>query len=511
MEKQVRVRFAPSPTGPLHIGGVRTALYNYLYARQNNGKFILRIEDTDQNRYVKNAEDYINESLSWCNLNPDEGVIQGGSYGPYRQSERKEIYKQYAEQLVFNGFAYYAFDTPEELDEMRNKLKQDNQDIQQYNAQTRHLMKNSFTLSSQETDKLTSEGKPYVIRLKLPDDEAVNFTDVVFGEISFHSSQLDDKILFKSDGMPTYHLANVVDDHLMKISHVIRGSEWINSTPVHILLYKYFGWEKELPVFSHMPLTLKPSGKGKLSKRDGDKMGFPVFPISWKSPETGEISAGYRESGYFPEAFINILALLGWNPGTEKELFTMDELIESFSLERIQKSGSRFDPEKARWFNHQYLILKPSKELLGPFRKVLNEKGISADDEYILKVIDLVKERADFVNELWDHSDFFFIAPDEYDHKVIKKRWTEESPSILNDIITILDSLKNFSEPLIEDAVKSYIKKNQYGFGKVLNILRLTLVGSVKGPELFKIIEMLGKDETKRRIQNAIERINKQQ
>ncbi|MDZ7742930.1 MAG: glutamate--tRNA ligase [Bacteroidota bacterium] len=507
--REVRVRFAPSPTGPLHIGGVRTALFNYLFTRKHGGKFLLRIEDTDQNRYVPGAEKYIVDSLAWCNINVDEGVGLGGPYAPYRQSERKDIYREYAEQLLSKGHAYYAFDTTEELEAMRQRLQEAKADSQQYNVASRGEMKNSLTLPEKEVKKRLDAGEAFVIRLKLPENERVEFDDIVLGHISFHSSQLDDKILFKSDGMPTYHLANVVDDHLMKISHVIRGSEWVNSTPAHILLYRYLGWEDEIPEFAHMPLILKPSGKGKLSKRDGDKEGFPVFPLEWKNPETGEVSGGYKESGYFSEAFVNILALLGWNPGDDKEIMSMEEMTELFSLGKIGKSGSRFDPEKARWFNHQYLQKKSDEELAGLFLPMLEEKGISEEKAFVEEVIGMVKERVNFVSELWDQSHFFFQAPDEYDEKVVKKRWKEDTPGMMEDIKSRLEQLDDFREEEIEKSVKSYIEEKEFGFGKVLNALRLCMVGSGMGPSLFKIIEMIGKAESMQRIEKAIREINK--
>ncbi len=507
--KEVRVRFAPSPTGPLHIGGVRTALFNYLLAKKHGGKFILRIEDTDQTRYVPGAEQYIIDSLNWCNLKFDEGVEVGGEYGPYRQSERKAIYREFADKLIERGHAYFAFDTHGELEDMRRGLQEAKSDNQQYNAETRNSMRNSLTLPDSEVQSLITAGEPYVIRLKLTENENVHLSDVVYGEIDFHTSQLDDKILFKSDGMPTYHLANVVDDHLMKITNVIRGSEWINSTPIHILLYKFLGWGEEIPMFAHMPLTLKPSGKGKLSKRDGDQGGFPVFPLQWTNPETGDIYSGYRESGYFPDAFINMLAFLGWNPGNEQEIFSMDELIHAFSLDRIGKSGARFDPEKAKWFNHQYLVSYPDHELVELFKPVLDEKGIAAEDSFIAEVICLVKERVNFIHEIWGQAFYFFEIPASYDEKVVKKRWKENTPDILNDIKEILQELPDFSEAEIEAVVKSYIETNEIGFGAVLNALRLVIVGSGMGPSLFKIIEMIGKEESVKRIQKGIETIKR--
>ena len=507
--KEVRVRFAPSPTGPLHIGGVRTALFNYLFAKKNKGKFILRIEDTDQARYVKGAEDYIINSLKWCNILPEEGVGVGGEYGPYRQSERKDIYKKYAEQLVNKSFAYYAFDTTAELESMREKLKAEKINNQQYNFLSRTSMRNSLTLSADEVANLIKSGTPYVIRLKVPENEYVIFTDLVLGEITFKSSQLDDKILFKSDGMPTYHLANVVDDHLMKISHVIRGSEWVNSTPSHILLYNYLGWGNEMPQFAHMPLILKPSGKGKLSKRDGDALGFPVFPLEWTNIETNEVSAGYRESGYFPEAFINFLALLGWNPGTEQEIFSLSELTEIFSLERIGKSGSRFDPDKTKWFNHHYLVNKNNEELSSLYQDILIEKGIEVSNDFVIKVVDLIKERSNFISDFWEQSFFFFQKPTEYDAKVVKKRWKEDTPEIMKDILSVVENIEDFKADLIEEKVKNYIEKNELSFGKVLNPLRLCLVGSGKGPSLFHIAELIGKKEVVDRILNGINNIKK--
>lgn len=507
MNKEVRVRFAPSPTGPLHVGGVRTALFNYLFARKHGGKFILRIEDTDQTRYVPGAEDYIIESLNWSKIYVDEGVGKGGAHEPYRQSERKGIYKKYAEELIQNGKAYYAFDTAEELDSMRNKLQEAKSDVQQYNFVTRGDMTNSFTLSKEEVEQRLANNEPYVVRLNVPENETVEFTDLVYGHISFNSSQLDDKILYKSDGMPTYHLANVVDDHLMEISHVIRGSEWINSTPIHILLYQSFGWD--LPEFAHMPLILKPSGKGKLSKRDGDAAGFPVFPLQWTNPKTGEKSAGYRESGYFADAFVNILALLGWNPGDDKELMSLDEMTELFSLEKIGKSGARFDPDKAKWFNHQYLQLKDDEDLAELFLEDLKEKDIHVSEDFLLEIIPLVRERCNFVKDLYEQSFYFFKRPKDYNAKVVKKRWKDHTPRMMLDIKAILEQTQSFKEEPIEAAVKGYIDKNKLGFGAVLNPLRLCLVGSGMGPSLFKIMEMLGKDESIIRIENAVNTIKK--
>ncbi|PKP35217.1 MAG: glutamate--tRNA ligase [Bacteroidetes bacterium HGW-Bacteroidetes-17] len=507
MINRVRVRFAPSPTGPLHIGGVRTAIFNYLFAKKNGGDFILRIEDTDQNRYVPGAEEYIIQALHWLGIDPNEGIEQGGEFGPYRQSERKPIYKKYAEQLIQDGYAYYAFDTSEELDQMRERLKIEKNPIQQYNAITRIDMKNSLTLSAQIVSQKLADKEPYVIRLKLPDDEVITFNDTVLGEFNFHSSQLDDKILFKSDGMPTYHLANVVDDYLMQITHVIRGSEWTNSTPSHILLYKYLGWEKEMPFFSHMPLILRPDGKGKLSKRDGDRLGFPVFPIEWINLDTKEKYLGYREVGYFPEAFLNFLVLLGWNPGINQEIFTKEELIQLFSLDRIGKSGSKFDLEKAKWFNHRYLQQKSSKEIASVFSLILEEKGIKSVDFPVLKIIDLVKDRATFISDFWELTHYFFIAPNNYDPQIIKKRWKEDTPQMLEGIVQLLLNIKELNPITLESAIKLFIEEKQYNMGQVLNTIRLSLVGSSQGPSVFEIASILTADETVRRIKKAIQQI----
>lgn len=501
--KEVRVRFAPSPTGPLHIGGVRTALYNYLFARKHGGKMVLRIEDTDQKRFVEGAEAYILESLKWCGIEFDEGVHKGGSFSPYRQSERKDIYRQYAVQLVASGNAYYAFDSAEDLENLRKKLEAEKAINTSYSASSRMEMQNSLTLSEQEVQKRINSGEPYVIRFKMPEGEEIKFFDIIRGDVSVNTSTLDDKVLFKSDGMPTYHLANIVDDHLMKISHVIRGEEWLPSLPLHILLYKAFGWNP--PEFAHMPLTLKPDGKGKLSKRDGDRLGFPVFPLEWKNPQTGEISSGYRESGYFKEAFINILAFLGWNPGTEQEVFSMEELIEAFSLERVGKAGSRFDPEKAKWYNHQYLIKKSNKELAELYLPVIEEKGISSDIPFIEKVVGLIKERANFVNEFWDQSYFFFIAPESYDSKAVKKRWKTQSPDQMKKLKQVLESITDFNSENIENIVKNWIEKNEYSMGVVMNAFRLLIVGAPKGPHMFDIVSLIGKEESVRRIENGLE------
>lgn len=509
-ENPVRVRFAPSPTGPLHIGGVRTALFNWLFARKNNGTFILRIEDTDQVRYVPGAEDYIIESLKWCGIQIDEGVSVGGPYEPYRQSDRAGIYMKYADQLVQSGHAYLAFDTPDELEDYRREFEsQDSTFV--YNAGIRKSLKNALNLSESEVKSLLDKDTPSVIRFKMPVDEEVVFNDVVRGEVRVNTSTLDDKVLFKADGMPTYHLANVVDDYLMKITHVIRGEEWLPSTPLHVLLYRAFNWENEMPVFAHMPLTLKPDGKGKLSKRDGDRLGFPVFPLQWTNPETGEVSSGYRESGYLPEAFINILALLGWNPGTDQELFTMEGLIQEFSLDRIIKSGSKFDPGKAKWFNHQYLVQKNDKELAIWLLEDLKKRDLDFTPDYITSVVGLIKERAFLLTDLWKESWFFFKRPGTYDENIIKKVWKEETSGIINDVKKILNGLKEFNHYNIETSIRAYIEQKGIGFGHIMNPLRLALIGSNQGPGLTAVMEILGKEEVIQRIGLCLEKLEKLQ
>jgi len=506
-DKKVRVRFAPSPTGPLHMGGVRTALFNYLFAKKNGGDFLLRIEDTDQNRFVPGAEEYIVESLNWCGLIPDEGPGIGGDCGPYRQSERKALYKKYADQLVASGWAYYAFDTPEEIDALR-KAAEANKETFSYGIATRNNLNNSLNLSETEVQQRLANGDPFVIRFKMPEDTDVTEEDLIRGSVTFNTSKsLDDKVLFKSDGMPTYHLANVVDDHLMHITHVIRGEEWLPSMPLHVLLYKALGWEETQPRFAHLPLILKPVGKGKLSKRDGDKMGFPVFPLEWKDPKTGDISRGYREDGYFPEAFINMLALLGWNPGTEQEFFSLEELSTLFSLDRVVKSGSRFDPEKAKWFNKHYFQQKSVEELSQLFQPVLAEKEIVASSEKINKVVAEIKERCEFVSDLWEQSFYFFEAPESYDAKTVKKRWKENTPGQLREIADCFETISDWNANSIEEAFSSFMNEKGWGFGAVMNPLRLSLVGGNVGPDLFVICELLGKDETIRRINTAIEKI----
>ncbi|MCG8699770.1 MAG: glutamate--tRNA ligase [Bacteroidales bacterium] len=505
MSKKVRVRFAPSPTGPLHIGGVRTALFNYLFARQNDGDFILRIEDTDQTRLVEGAEDYVNQSLEWLGMTVDEGVKQGGEYGPYKQSERKDIYREYADYLIENDWAYYAFDTPGELDQLRSKAEAEKKTFA-YDQHNRDTLNNSLNLSEEEIQNKIKEGVPYVIRFKMPKDYVVEATDLVRGEVKFNTNTLDDKVIFKSDGLPTYHLANVVDDYKMKISHVIRGEEWLPSLPLHVLLYKALGWESNQPDFAHLPLILKPSGKGKLSKRDGDKEGFPVFPLEWKSPE-GEISSGYRESGYFADAVINILALLGWNPGTEQELFTLEELIEQFSLSRVNKAGARFDPEKAKWFNQQILQKKSNEELTELFTADLGERKVNEESQKVSRIVEMVKERSSFVTDFWSQSEYFFVAPTEYDAKTKKKFWKEQTPEIVSSCLGIIKAIEPFSSADAEQKIKEYIEGNELGFGKVMNPLRLAIVGAGKGPHLFDIMEIIGKEETIKRLELALEKL----
>ncbi|MFO7924034.1 MAG: glutamate--tRNA ligase [Bacteroidales bacterium] len=507
MAKQnVRVRFAPSPTGPLHIGGVRTALFNCLFAKKHNGTFILRIEDTDRQRYVNGTEEYFIEALKWCGIEIDEGVSAGGPHVPYRQSERKDLYRRFATELVKSGHAYIAFDTPEELEELRNEKEKEG-GVFQYDHTIRTSLQNSLALPAEEVEKLTGAGVPHVIRFCMPEDREVTMNDIIRGEIRVNTSTLDDKVLFKADGMPTYHLANVADDHLMQISHVIRGEEWLPSLPLHVLLYEALGWEDSMPEFAHLPLLLKPGGQGKLSKRDGERLGFPVFPLRWKDPVTGEVSAGYRESGYFPEAFVNLLALLGWNPGTDQEIFSLEELAEDFSLDRVHHAGARFDPDKARWFNHQYLMKMDNRELAAEFLKVVKKKGYDADKAKIEAVAELVKERADFVNEMWEQSSFFFERPGSYDEKLVKKRWKEDTPGLLGEIISILAQTKPFDAGSISASVKEYLEKEGIGLGNVMIPLRLALVGEGKGPDLFRIIELLGREESIDRIRLAIEKL----
>ena len=500
---QVRVRFAPSPTGPLHIGGVRTALYNYLFAKKHNGTFILRIEDTDQVRFVEGAEEYIMESLNWCGIRVDEGIREGGDYSPYRQSDRMDIYRQYADMLVGKGDAYYAFDTAEQLGLLREEAEKDGNTFI-YNASVREKLSNSISLSEQVWKEKLKAGEAYVIRYRMPQNEEIHFDDLIRGHIVVNTNTLDDKVLFKSDGMPTYHLANIVDDRLMEISHVIRGEEWLPSLPLHIMLYRSFGWTP--PQFAHLPLILKPDGKGKLSKRDGDKMGFPVFPLFWPY---GETAKGYREDGYYPEAFVNMLALLGWNPGTEQELFSMEELIEAFSIERVGKSGSRFDPEKAKWFNHQYLQKRSNRQLAIEFREFLRAKGFFVDIVELETLVGLVKERVSFVKDIWDQTDFFFKAPETYDPEVIKKRWKEDSAILLTALRDELEKIDDFSAVSAEPVIKAWIERNGYNTGTIMNAFRLVIVGASRGPHMFDIIEWIGKEETIRRIDKGLSVLGK--
>jgi glutamyl-tRNA synthetase len=500
---QVRVRFAPSPTGPLHIGGVRTALYNYLFAKKNNGTFILRIEDTDQARFVEGAEEYIMESLKWCGIIVDEGINEGGNYGPYRQSDKKEIYRQYADILIDKGDAYYAFDTPSQLETLRSESeKAGNTFI--YNAALRENLSNSVSLKETEWKEKLDSGVPYVIRYKMPLDEDIHFDDIIRGHIVVNTGTLDDKVLFKSDGMPTYHLANIVDDHMMEISHVIRGEEWLPSLPLHFMLYRSFGWDP--PLFAHLPLLLKPDGKGKLSKRDGDKMGFPVFPLFWPY---GETAKGYREEGYYPEAFVNMIALLGWNPGTEQEIFSMEELIEAFSIDRVGRSGSRFDPEKAKWFNHQYLQNRTNNQLALEFREFLRAHGHHVDIVGLEPLVGLVKERVSFVKDIWDQTDFFFMAPESYDQDVINKRWKEDSALLLMQLRSVLETISDFSAAGTELAVMAWIEEKGYNTGAIMNAFRLVIVGASRGPHMFDIISWIGKDETLKRIDKGLSVIGK--
>lgn len=511
MDRRVRVRFAPSPTGALHIGGVRTALYNYLFAKKHGGDFLLRIEDTDQTRFVPGAEAYIIEALKWLGIEPVEGVgfgsdASGGPHTPYRQSERKPMYRQYVMQLIEAGHAYYAFDSAEEIEGMRERLKASNVDAK-YDAITRSTMKNSITLSEDEVQKRLESGDPYVVRFKLPRKEEVKFHDEIRGWVSFNTSQLDDKVLFKSDGMPTYHLANVVDDYLMDISHVIRGEEWLPSAPLHVLLYRAFGWEEKMPKFAHLPLLLKPEGNGKLSKRDGDRLGFPVFPLNWVDPNTGEMSSGYREAGYLPEAVVNLLAMLGWNPGSNQEIFTKEELINAFSLERVSKSGAKFDQNKAKWYNHQYLKNLEDQALLPYLKESLVANGLDTNfsDEYCLKVCGLIKEKMSFTKEIWDISRYFFLDPAHYDLAVIQKRWNAKIPALLKDIQTGLASEASLDAQSIERIYNECLNQNEISGKDFLQLFRVCLTGVAGGPPLFEIAALVGRDALGRRIDHAIQ------
>ena len=500
-ERKVRVRFAPSPTGALHIGGVRTALYNYLFARQHGGDLVFRIEDTDSTRFVPGAEEYIIESFKWLGIKFDEGVSLGGNYGPYRQSERRDIYKKYVEQLLDAGKAYIAFDTPEELEAKRAEIQNF-----QYDASTRMQMRNSLTMSKEEVDRLIAEGNQYVVRFKIEPGEAVHVDDLIRGDVRIMSDILDDKVLYKSaDQLPTYHLANIVDDHLMEITHVIRGEEWLPSAPLHVLLYKAFGWEDTMPRFAHLPLLLKPEGKGKLSKRDGDRLGFPVFPLEWHDPKTGEVSSGYRESGYFPEAVINFLAFLGWNPGTEREMYSIDELAELFDITKCSKAGARFDYQKGIWFNHEYILAKSAAEIAEIFAPIVAENGVNETMDRITKVVEMMKDRVNFVSELWPLCKFFFVAPTEYDEKTRKKRWKEDSAQQLGELMQVLEGIDDFSVEGQEAIVHQWIEQKEYKLGNIMNAWRLTLVGEGKGPGMFDISAFLGKQETLDRMKRAIE------
>ncbi|GLB48169.1 glutamate--tRNA ligase [Neptunitalea lumnitzerae] len=503
MTKPVRVRFAPSPTGPLHIGGVRTALFNYLFAKKNNGTFYVRIEDTDQNRFVEGAEAYIFEALEWLGIAPDETVGVNEKFGPYRQSERKDVYKQYADELVAAGKAYYAFDSAEDLDKQRATAEAAGKTFI-YNWENRGTLDTSINLTEEELNTRLAKGDPFVIRFKMydatTDAETIEATDLIRGNVSFKRALLDDKVLFKQDGLPTYHLANIVDDHLMETSHVIRGEEWLPSLPLHIALYEAFGWDA--PEFAHLPLIMKPVGKGKLSKRDGDKLGFPVFPLDWKTADS--FSMGYREQGYFPEAVVNFLALLGWNDGTDKELFSLEELIAAFDLSRVNKSGAKFDPEKNKWFNHQYLQEKDDAEIATLFLPIV-QSHTTSNLETVTKVVSLVKERANFITDLWELSDYFFVTPTEYDAKASKKQWKEQTPEIMKELIAIVSGIEEFTSTNTETVVKNWLQEKGYGFGQVMPPLRLSLVGAMKGPHVFDIVELLGKEETLLRIQKAID------
>lgn len=502
-QKKIRVRFAPSPTGPLHIGGVRTALYNYLFAKQHQGDFILRIEDTDSQRFVPGAEEYIIQAFNWLGLSFDEGPHKGGAYGPYRQSERRNLYKQYVDQLVEKGLAYIAFDTPEQLEAKRNEIANF-----QYDASSRMSMTNSLTMSKEEVQETIESGKQYVVRIKIEPDQTIIVHDLIRGEVSVNSSILDDKVLYKSsDQLPTYHLANIVDDHLMEITHVIRGEEWLPSAPLHVILYNYLGWAETMPFFAHLPLLLKPEGNGKLSKRDGDRLGFPVFPLEWKDPKTGDTSSGYRESGYLPEAVVNFLALLGWNPGDGREILSMEELITSFSLEKCSKSGAKFDYKKGEWFNHQYLQLKSNTDIAALFLPILKNHGLDVPMDKVVKVVGLIKERVNFIQDLWTQGSFFFIAPDAYDEKTVKKRWKENAAAQLAELSAVLENIDDFSAKATEDIVIPWIESKEYSMGNIMNAFRLALVGEAKGPHIFDIIEIIGKQETIRRIQQAINRL----
>ncbi len=504
MDKKVRVRFAPSPTGGLHLGGVRTVLYNYLYARQHGGDFVLRIEDTDQNRYVEGAEQYIYDCLKWCRLIPDESPLKGGPYAPYRQSERKHLYYQYAQQLVDAGHAYYAFDTPEELERMRADLKTDENPNPQYGHATRGRMRNSLSLSREEVMQLLEKQTPYVIRIKMPENETVRFTDMIRGEVHFDTNQVDDKVLLKADGMPTYHLAVVVDDRLMQISHAFRGEEWLSSAPVHILLWKYLGWLDEMPQWAHLPLILKPDGHGKLSKRDGERLGFPVFAMNWTDPRTNESAQGFRERGFLPEAFINMLAVLGWNDGTEQEIFSLDEMVSKFSIERIHKGGAKFDFEKAKWYNHQYLQRKTGAELAELAMPYIMAHTATPTPEYLAKVCELIKERCTLLPDFWEQGHFFFETPEIKELDTIKQKWDENKKAFFQNWISMLESLPSWDHLSIENSFNEAIQAAGLKKGDIMLPLRIMLVGGKYGPGVFLIAEMIGKEDTVQRVNHAI-------
>lgn len=512
MKKRVRVRFAPSPTGPLHIGGVRTALFNYLFAKQHDGDFLLRIEDTDSNRFVPGAENYILDTFRWLGLSFDEGVGVGGDKGPYRQSERRDIYRVYVEKLLAEGKAYYAFDTPEELEAMRKRLEEAKAISQQYDASTRMSMKNSLSMPENEVKSLLEKGVPYVVRIKIEPGQEIIVNDIIRSEVKVQSDIIDDKVLYKSsDDLPTYHLANIVDDHLMQISHVIRGEEWLPSAPLHVLLYRYLGWEDTMPAFAHLPLLLKPDGNGKLSKRDGDRLGFPVFPLEWKDPATDAVSSGYRESGYLPEAVINMLAFLGWNPGTEQEIFSLEELVKAFKLERVSKSGAKFSLDKAHWYNHHYMQIQQAADLFPELEKILSNKGLSGhgllkDKDICIKMIELIKDRLTFSSDLYDQLHYFFIAPEAYDDKVIKKRWQADMPQMIEEWLSKAEA-SDFSTPALEALTDSLINEKGWNTGKFYNSLRLAMVGAAIGPHLFDIMSLLGKEESVKRLRLACKKI----
>lgn len=503
--ENIRVRFAPSPTGALHIGGVRTALYNYLLARRYGGQFILRIEDTDQTRYVPGAEEYILEALQWCGIIPDEGPGFGGDHGPYRQSDRKAIYQKHVQQLIAKGKAYYAFDTPEELTAAREAEKAKGNHNFKYDAQARKVMRNSESLSDSEVQSLLDAGTPYTVRLKVPTDEVVVVSDLIRGEVSFQTNELDDKVLLKADGMPTYHLANIVDDHLMEITHVIRGEEWLPSTAHHVLLYRAFGWEEGMPVFAHLPLIMKPTGKGKLSKRDGQKLGIPVFPLSWQGDTEEESVVGFREFGFDPRAVINFLAFLGWNPGTEQEIFSMEELINVFTVENISKAGARFDFDKAKWYNQQYIIHTPDEQLATIVRPIIESEGLRPDQAFLESFVGMMKERVVFFNEFLETGYYFFTDVKEYDAKTVRKKWKPERLPLFEELRTRLMSLDSYTAESTKAMVMDFMKDHELGFGDVLPIMRVGFTGTMKGPDVFAMMALWGKEEVDRRLEKAYE------